>query len=116
MTNVEKQQKVAAAVGDYLAEQLEKNIPVTIAFPPCGIRFDVYGTENEGMMNMKYNAPGEVRLQLGIYRKGTDRLYSNFFSAMPAEEMLRYLRDPASRQEWMEQIRHLSNRVDDYWE
>ena len=116
MTNEEKQQKVAQTLGDYLAEQLEKNLPVTIAFKPCGLRFDVYGTENEGMMNLKYNAPGEVRLQLGIYRKGTDRLYSNFLPAMPADEMIGYLRETASHQEWMEQIKHLSDRVDDYWE
>ena len=116
MTNAGKQQKVAEKLGDYLAEHLEKNLPVTIVFPVCRLRFEVYGTENEGVMNLKYNAPGQVRLQLGIYRKGTDRLYSNFFPAMAAEEMIRYLRDPAAHQEWIEQIKHLSASVDDYWD
>ena len=116
MTNEEKQQKVAQTLGDYLAEQLEKNLPVTIAFKPCGLRFDVYGTENEGMMNLKYNAPGEVRLQLGIYRKGTDRLYSNFLPAKSAEDMIFYLKASATHKEWLEQIKHLSDCVDDYWD
>ena len=116
MTNEEKQQKVAQTLGDYLAEQLENNLPVTIAFKPCGLRFDVYGTENEGMMNLKYNAPGEVRLQLGIYRKGTDRLYSNFLPAKSAEDMIFYLKAPATHKEWLEQIKHLSDCVDDYWD
>lgn len=115
-TNAEKQQKVAEALGDYLTENLEKNLPLTIAFKPCGIRFDVYGTENEGMMKLTYEAPDKVRLQLGIYRKGTDRLYSNFMPARSAEEMIRYLKDPATHQEWLEQIQHLSDSVDDYWD
>ena len=116
MTNAEKQCKVAEALGGYLAEHLEKNSPVTIAFQPCGLRFDVYGTENEGMMKLTYKAPGKVGLQLGIYRKGTDRLYSNFFPSATAEEMVRYLRNPASHQEWLEQIKHLSDSVNDYWD
>lgn len=116
MTNAEKQNKVAEALGKYLAEYLEKNSPVTIAFKPYSLRFDVYGTQNEGMMKLAYNAPGEVRLQLGIYRKGTDRLYSNFLPVAAQEEMILYLRDPASHQEWLEQIKHLSDSVDDYWD
>ena len=116
MTYAEKQYEVVKVVGEYLVEQMEKNGPVTVLFRPCGIRFDVYGTENEGMMKLTYNAPGEVRLQLGIYRKGTDRLYSNFMPALGTEEMIRYLQDPAVHQEWLEQIKHLSDSVDDYWD
>lgn len=116
MTNSKKQNKVAEALGNYLAEYLEKNNPVTIAFKPYSLRFDVYGTQNEGMMKLAYKAPGEVQLQLGIYRKGTDRLYSNFLPAAPLEEMICYLRDPSSHREWLEQIAHLSEKVDDFWD
>jgi len=56
-----------------------------------------------------------VRLQLGVYRKGSNRLYSNFMPAAAAEEMIRYLRDPASHAQWLEQIAQLSDRVDDDW-
>lgn len=116
MTNMERQKKVAEALGEYLAEHLEKNIPLTIAFRPFALRFDVYGTENEGTMKLAYSGPGQVRLQLGIYRKGTDRLYSHFMPARSAEDMIRYLKDPATHQEWLEQIQHLSDSVDDYWD
>ena len=56
-----------------------------------------------------------MRLQLGVYRKGSNRLYSNFMPAAAAEEMIRYLRDPASHAQWLEQIAQLSDRVDDDW-
>ena len=50
MTNAEKQSTVMRKVGDHLAEYLEKNHEVTAAFKPCRVTFDVYGTENRGMM------------------------------------------------------------------
>lgn len=116
MTKEEKKQNLVTVLGNALAEHLEKNGPVTAAFAPFWVRFPVIDTENDGMMKLTYNAPGNVRLQLGVYRKGTDRLYSHFMPAAPAEEMIRYLRDPASHREWLEQITQLSESVDDYWD
>ena len=116
MTNAKKKNHLMEVVGNALAEHLEKNRPVTAAFSPFRVRFPVIGTENEGMMQLTYKAPGEVRLQLGVYRRGTDRLYSNFMPAAAVEEMIRWLRDPATHQEWLEQIQHLSDSVDDYWD
>ena len=108
MKKEEQKQNLVTVLGNTLAEHLEKNGPVTATFAPFLVRFPVIDTENAGMMKLTYNAPGNVRLQLGVYRRGTDRLYSNF--------MIRYLRDPASHREWLEQIDHLSESVDDYWD
>ena len=116
MTNEEKKRNLVNMLGNALAEHLEKKSPVTAAFTPFYVQFPVIDTENMGRLQLTYNAPGEVRLQLGIYRNGTDRLYSNFMPAKCAEEMIRYLRDPATHQEWLEQIEHLSEKVDDYWD
>jgi len=116
MTNAEKQYKVAERAGNYIAEYLEKNKPVTAAFKTCMLWFDIFGTENEGIMQVKYSAPDQVYLQLGACRKGTDRLYSHFMPAVSVEKMIRYLRDPASCHAWLEQIRYLSDSVDDYWD
>lgn len=116
MTTVEKQIKVNEALGNYMAEQLEKNMPVTAAFRGCGIQFEICDTKNQGLMKLEYHSPGKVYGQLGIYRKGTDRMCSNFIPAATADEMICYLRDPATHQEWLEQIQHLSCKVDNFWD
>ena len=99
-----------------LAEHQEKNSPVTAAFTPFYVQFPVINTKNEGRLQLTYQDPGQVQLQLCVYRKGTNRLYSNFLTTSDAEEMIRYLRDPASHQVWLEQIAHLSENVDDFWD
>jgi len=116
MTNEEKKHNLVKVLGNALAERLVKNSPITAAFTPYCVQFPVIGTKNEGRLQLTYQAPGQVRLQLAVYRKGTNRLYSNFMPAATAEEMIRYLRDPATHLEWLEQIAHLSDSVDDYWD
>lgn len=115
MTNEEKQRKVVEGLSSHLAEYLEKNGPVALRFRPYGFRFEVYGTSNEGMMQLTGEADGGIQLRLGVRRKGTDRLTSNCYPAASAEDMIRCLRDPASHRAWLERIAYLSGRVDDYW-
>ena len=120
MTNLEKQQKLVEALGDYIAQYVEENSPVTLAFRPYGLTIEVCGTENLAMLKVSRDAARDnslqLRLQLGVARRGTDRLYSNFMSAADAQETVRILRDPASHAQWLEQIKHLSDSVDDFWD
>ena len=120
MTNQEKQQKLVEALGDYIARYVEENSPVTLAFRPYGLTIEVCGTENLAMLKVSRDAARDnslqLRLQLGVARRGTDRLYSNFMSAADAQETVRILRDPASHAQWLEQIKHLSDSVDDFWD
>ena len=111
-----KKRNLVKVVGDALAEHLEQNGPVTAVFAPFAVKFPVIATENEAILRLAYKAPGQVSLQLGVYRKGTDRLYSNFMSAATSEEMIRCLRDPETQTEWLEQIEHLSKKADDFWD
>lgn len=115
MTKEEKKQHLVKVLGNDLADRLEKNRPITAAFTPYCVQFPVIDTKNEGRLLLTYQAPDQVRLQLCVYRKGTNRQYSHFLPASAGEEMIRYLRDPASHQTWLEQIQHLSDCVDDYW-
>ena len=120
MTNQEKQRKLVEALGDYIARYVEENSPVTRGFQPYGLRIEVCDTENFAMLRVTRDAAQtdslQLRLQLGVARRGTDRLYSNFMSAADAQETVRILRDPASHAEWLEQIKHLSDSVDDFWD
>ncbi len=120
MTNQEKQHKLVEALGDYIARYVEENSPVTRGFQPYGLSIDVCGTENLAMLKVARDAAQrdslQLRLQLGVVRKGTDRLYSNFMPAADAQETVRMLRDSASHEQWLEQIQHLSDSVDDYWD
>ena len=116
MTNEEKRNKIMSILGNYLVEHLEKNRPVTSDFRPCGFRFEVYGTENEGTIQLTYHAPDTLLLRIGVYRTGTDRLYSNFLPCLSTEEMLRYLRDPDTHRDWLERVMGLSKKVDDFWD
>lgn len=115
MTNEEKKQNLVKVLGNALADHLEEKSPITAAFTPYCVQFPVIDTKNEGRLQLTYQAPDKIRPQLGVYRRGTDRLYSNFMPAAAPEEMIRWLRDPATHQQWLEQIQHLSDRVDDYW-
>ena len=120
MTNQEKQRKLVEALGDYIAGYVEENSPVTCGFQPYGLTIEVCGTENFAILRVARDAAQDdsllLRLQLGVARRGTDRLYSNFMSAADARETVRILRDPASHTQWLEQIKHLSDRVDDFWD
>ena len=120
MTNQEKQHKLVEALGDYIARYVEENSPVTLAFRPYGLTIEVCGTENLAMLKVSRDAARndslQLRLQLGVVRKGTDRLYSNFMPVADAQETVRILRDPASHAQWLEQIKQLSDSVDDYWD
>lgn len=116
MLDEKKLNIVMKGLGDYLSDYIEKNMPVTIAFQKYGLSFAVYGTQNRGMLQVSYKGPGELRLQLGVLREGTDRLYSHYLPIRSPEEMIRYLRDPASHADWMNSVRNLSDSVDDYWD
>lgn len=115
MFNAENQIIMNQRVGNHMAEQLEANLPLTAVFR-YSIRFEVCGTENLGLLKLEYYEPGKVFGQLGVHRKGTDRMYSNFISAATAKEMARCLRDPETHQEWVEQIKNLSEKVNKYWD
>ena len=120
MTNQEKQRKLVEALSDYVARYVEANSPITRGFQPYGLTIEVCGTKNLAMLKVVRDAAQpdslQLRLQLGVVRKGTDRLYSNFMSAADAQETIRILRDPATHEQWLEQIKHLSESVDDYWD
>ena len=120
MTNQEKQQKLVEALSDYVARYVEENSPVTRGFQPYGLTIEVCGTENLAMLKVARDAAQldslQLRLQLGVVRRGTDRLYSNFMPAADALETVQMLRDPATYEQWLEQIKHLSDSVDDYWD
>lgn len=108
--------KIMKAVGNALAENAEHCGAVTVAFEPYTVGFPVRNGKNKGVMRLAYCAPGTVSLQLGVFRKGTDRLYSNYLFKGTAEEMLRYVRDEAKHKGWMESADHLSKSVDDFWD
>ena len=69
MTNLEKQQKLVEALGDYIAQYVEENSPVTLAFRPYGLTIEVCGTENLAMLKVSRDAARadslQLRLQLG---------------------------------------------------
>lgn len=113
MIDMEYLKDLTEAMGDLLAEHIEKNSPVCITFRPCGYRFSIPGTQNEGVVRLTYTHPKMIGMNIGVYRMGTDRVYSNFFSSRTGEEMIRYLRSPEAHREWQTQIEHLSNRADE---
>lgn len=120
MTNQEMQSKLVEKLGDYMARYVEGNSPITRGFQPYSLTIEVCGTENLAMLRVSQDAARndslQLRLQLGVARRGTDRLYSNFMPTADAQETIRILRDSATHAQWLEQIKHLSDSVDDYWD
>lgn len=111
-----KMQELMETVGEVMAEYIEANVPPSAVFKTQGFRFDVYGTRNEGILQVSYKGPGECSLRLGVYRAGTDRLFSNFLPSGSNEELVRYLKDPASHAEWLKLVKGLSDKADDFWD
>lgn len=119
MTAKKKQRKLVEGLGDFVAKYVEENSPVTPNFRPYRLTIEVCGTKNMAMLQVARDEAKEdslqLRLQLGVVRTGTDRLYSNYFPAADAQETVRILRDPASHDLWLKQIKELSDSVDAYW-
>lgn len=120
MTNQEKQRMYVEKLGEHMVRYVEENSPVTREFQPHSLYMDVCGTQNLAIMKISRDIlqpdSQQLRLQLGVLRTGTDRFYFNFLSAADAQETVRILRDPASHEQWLEQIRELSDKVDDFWD
>ena len=116
LTSQEKQTIVMKRVAEELVKGLRTQIPEKGIFRPCGFTFDVYGTQNKGMMQVEYKSGADRMLKLGVLRKGTDRFYSHFLPSGTNQELIAYLGDPNSLTEWLDSIKHLSDSVDDYWD
>lgn len=116
----EKQRKLMETLGNDMARYLEENGPVTPSFQPIPLYFEISGTDNIGILKVARDAARrdslQLRLQLGVFRKGTDRLTSYLLPAADAQEIIRQLTDPASHTKWLEGIKQLSDSVDDYWD
>ena len=116
LSNQEKQTIVMERVAEELVKCLRSQIPEKGIFRPYGFTFDVYGTENKGMMQVEYKSGADRMLKLGVLRKGTDRFYSHFLPSGTNQDLIAYLEDPNSLTDWLDSIKHLSDRVDDYWD
>ena len=116
MNHQEKQLKLVEAVCRQLISRIEENSPVTVAFRPFRCSFEVCGTDNLGVVTLQFRSPGQLSLQLGVLRAGTDRLYSNFLPSASEKKALAYLQNPVTHREWLELIGHLSAKVDGYWD
>lgn len=115
MTREEKQ----ILVLDRLAEELLKGFPGKVPekgdFAPFGFGFEIVDSPNHGLMRIE-NRNGNARmLRLGVHRKGSDRLYSNYLKTGTNEELIAYLRDPANIPQWLETVAHLSDKVDSFF-
>ena len=95
---------------------LSNQIPEKGIFRPYGFTFDVYGTQNKGMMQVEYKCGADRMLKLGVLREGTDRLYSHFLPSGTNQELIAYLEAPNSLSDWLDSIKHLSDSVDNYWD
>lgn len=115
LTNQEKQTIVIKRVAEELVKGLRTQVPEKGIFKPYGFTFDVFGTENKGMMQVEYKSGADRMLKLGVLRKGTDRLYSHFLPRGTNQALIAYLEDPDNLPEWLTSIQHLSDSVDAYY-
>ena len=116
LTNQEKQTIVMKRVAEELVKGLRTQVPEKGIFQPYGFHFDIFGTKNQGMMQVEYKSGADRMLKLGVFRKGTDRLYSHFLPRGTNQELIAYLEDPNSLTDWLDSIKHLSDTVDDNWD
>lgn len=116
----ERQLKLLKRLGDAMIQNLEKDIPITPAFLPHSIYFDIIGTKNIGMLTVALSLPQKdpLKLQpkLKVLRPGTDWIAFYFMPPGDVQEIAQMLRDPSTHEQWMQQIDELSEMVDEYWE
>lgn len=114
-TSREKQILVLEKVAEEMVKHLKTAVPPSGIFRPYGFRFEIYGTKNMGMMQVEYKSGQERMVQLGVFRKDTDRLFSHFLPSGTNAQLIAYFEEPANVEQWMESIRHLSEKADGYW-
>ena len=115
LTKEEKQLLIFNRLAEELIKGLQTKIPKSSAFPPFGFGFDIIDSSNHGLMRIEYYREDQRMLRLGVYRKGTDRLYSNYLKTGTNEALITYLQDSCRIPEWLEAMNHLSAKVDDYF-
>lgn len=116
----ERQLKLLKRLGDAMIRNLEEDIPITPAFLPHSIYFDIIGTKNIGMLTVALSLtqkdPLKLQPKLKVLRPGTDWIAFYFMPPGDAQEIAQMLRDPSTHEQWMQQIDELSEMVDEYWE
>lgn len=98
-----------------LAEDGERSIPENGRFSPRAVYLNVAGTQNNGRIAVEYD-PREPKTQrllnVGVSRKGTDKIISRYPVVGTKAEILNYLKDKKSIDEIHNHIVELSDKVD----
>lgn len=113
-TDEEKFEKLTEFTIKEICARVEKEVPKEGHFPGIGQFFSLPGTENLVQIQVIHpsTAPSWERcVRLGVYREGGDRLHEIFLKTGTKEEVLHYLGREGLTKEWMDDIRRLSERV-----
>lgn len=113
LPDMEKKRKLMKILGDDMADYLAQSSPAAPDFQPQGLYFPVGGTRNDGILQILCPQAGQLSLTLGVYRRGTDRMYTHYLCSAAPEEVIAYLREPANRETWLTLLESLSARADE---
>ena len=108
LSNDERNRILAARGLEFLQENMGdvesgKNNPLRIGLT-------ISGVDNQGILELSKR--GEWLVTIGVYRRGTDKLYSHYLCQGDKDKVLAYLRDESSREELYNSLQELSDRID----
>lgn len=118
MTDAEKTRALIEKSAGLLAQRIRDDVPETGKFKTYFYTFDIPGTQNEGYLSVEYwepRGPEQRGVRLGAFRSGTNMLVSYYMKVGTNAELIAYLEDPETPEDWCAQIRKLSDSVDDRW-
>ena len=119
MQNKEEQTEfVIGVVLEAMAKRIEYEVPENGKFNKLSVSCNVPETSNKAMLAIECDAlepKNSRRLSVGVRRKTSDRVISNYILKGTKKEILDYVKNPDNREEIIKTVNNLSESVDNYY-
>lgn len=86
---------LAGRAAEVMIQRIEDEVPPSGSFGNISVSFEIPGTENKAVLLIEHSLTGasdQRRLQIGAFRKGTDRLHCNYLLHDTNENIIYFLK------------------------
>ena len=110
--------KIVTTSNDILANAAEKQVPENDKFSDVSIEYQIPTTQNMAKVIIECDGkePKTIRrIAVGVHHQNSDRIISKYLYKGTKKELLNYLRDENNQEIFLDIIKELSEKTDDYY-